>query len=122
MELVRETIKADVLVIGGGLAGCMAAIGAGEIVGNENVLLVEKANIQRSGNAGTGVDHTWSYIPEAHLFKICDYATYRSLIMLRHWEAAAAYKSDWERGIQKSKTSDGKKKWAAQGYRALIWV
>lgn len=66
MKLEKETLKVDVLVIGGGLAGCMAAIRASEVCGSENVLLVEKANVQRSGNAGTGVDHTWSYMPEYH--------------------------------------------------------
>jgi adenylylsulfate reductase subunit A len=66
MKLERQTIKADVLVVGGGLAGCMAAVRASEIVGGENVLLVEKANVRRSGNAATGVDHTWSYMPEIH--------------------------------------------------------
>ena len=66
MKLGQETIKVDVLIIGGGLAGCMAAIGASEMVGGENVLVAEKANIQRSGNAATGIDHTWSYMPEFH--------------------------------------------------------
>ena len=73
----------------------------------------------------TGEDssaETWSYIPESHLFKLTDYATYRSLLMLRHWEAAAAYKSDWDYGIQQSKKVDSKKKWAAQGYKAHMWV
>ena len=66
MKLNQEIIKVDVLIIGGGLAGCMAAIRASDVAGSENVLLVEKANIQRSGNAATGVDHTWSYMPEFH--------------------------------------------------------
>lgn len=66
MKLEKQTIKTDVLVVGGGLAGCMAAIRASEIVGGAKVLLVEKANVRRSGNAATGVDHTWSYMPEIH--------------------------------------------------------
>lgn len=65
-SLMREIMKTEVLVIGGGLAGCMAAIRASEVVGATNVLLVEKAHVQRSGNAATGVDHTWSYMPEVH--------------------------------------------------------
>lgn len=64
MEVID--ISTDVLIVGGGLAGCMAAIRASEVCGSENVLLVEKANVQRSGNAATGVDHTWSYMPEYH--------------------------------------------------------
>lgn len=66
MRLEQETVRTDVLVIGGGLAGCMAAIRAGEMVGAANVLVVDKANVRRSGNAATGVDHTWSYMPEVH--------------------------------------------------------
>lgn len=65
-KLEVETVETDVLVIGGGLAGCMAAIRAGEIVGPKNVLIAEKSNIRRSGNAATGVDHTWSFMPEVH--------------------------------------------------------
>jgi len=56
--------KSDVLVIGGGIAGCMAAIRASELV--NDVILVEKCNTQRSGCATTGVDHVWTYIPPIH--------------------------------------------------------
>ena len=44
----QEQIKTDVLVIGGGLAGCMAAIRASEIIGSKNVSVVEKSNARRS--------------------------------------------------------------------------
>ena len=66
MELEKRIIQTDVLVVGGGLAGCMAAIRASELVGGENVLVIEKGNVRRSGNAATGIDHTWSYMPEVH--------------------------------------------------------
>ena len=46
----------DVVVAGGGLAGCSAAIRAGEL--NDKVVLVDKSNPKRSGCAATGVDHT----------------------------------------------------------------
>lgn len=65
--LEQEVVNTDVLVIGGGLAGCMAAIRASELLGAENVMVVEKSHIRRSGNAATGVDHTWSYMPEIHM-------------------------------------------------------
>ena len=42
----------DICVVGGGLAGCMAAIRAAEL--NDDVLLVDKSNPERSGCAGTG--------------------------------------------------------------------
>ena len=57
--------EADVLVIGGGLAGCMAAIKASEESGLR-VLVTDKANTVRSGCAASGIDHLWAYIPEIH--------------------------------------------------------
>ncbi len=58
------TIEADVLIIGGGLAGCMAAIKAAEHGGK--VAIAEKANTENSGCAGTGIDHSWAYVPPVH--------------------------------------------------------
>ncbi|MBN1315422.1 MAG: FAD-binding protein, partial [Anaerolineales bacterium] len=52
----------DVLVAGGGLAGCMAAIRAGEL--NDKVILADKGHPARSGCAATGVDHIFAYFPE----------------------------------------------------------
>jgi len=62
-----ETIfhETDVLVIGGGLAGCMAAIKAAETEG-QTVALMDKSNTLASGCAATGIDHLWSYIPPVH--------------------------------------------------------
>ncbi len=52
---VRETIESDVLVLGGGLAGCFAAIAAARE--GKKVVLVEKGATERSGSAGSGFDH-----------------------------------------------------------------
>jgi succinate dehydrogenase/fumarate reductase flavoprotein subunit len=57
-------IETDVLIIGGGLAGCMAGIKAAE--SDVSVTIVEKADTRASGCAGTGVDHIWAYIPPVH--------------------------------------------------------
>ena len=57
-------IETDVLIIGGGLAGCMAGIKAVEH--GVKVIIAEKGNTENSGCAGTGIDHTWAYIPEVH--------------------------------------------------------
>lgn len=62
-KIVR--VEADVLVIGGGLAGCMAAIKAAEKEGLR-VVLVDKSNTAASGCAAAGVDHVWAYIPPIH--------------------------------------------------------
>jgi succinate dehydrogenase/fumarate reductase flavoprotein subunit len=57
-------VETDVLIIGGGLAGCMAAIKA--IEHGVKVTIAEKANTENSGSAGQGIDHTWAYIPPVH--------------------------------------------------------
>ena len=59
-----KTVEADVLVVGGGIAGLMAAIRAKEL--GATVVLAEKANTLRSGSGGTGCDHFRAYIPEFH--------------------------------------------------------
>lgn len=48
-----EYISTDVLVVGGGLGGCFAAINAAEQ--GAKVVLFEKADIQRSGQNATGI-------------------------------------------------------------------
>jgi succinate dehydrogenase/fumarate reductase flavoprotein subunit len=58
-------VETDVLIIGGGLAGCMAAIKAGEQQGLK-VTLVDKSNTVASGCAASGIDHVWAYIPPIH--------------------------------------------------------
>ncbi len=60
LEVVEHSC--DVCVVGGGLAGCMAAIRAGEL--NDSVILVDKSNPERSGCTATGTDHIWAYFPE----------------------------------------------------------
>lgn len=51
----EETIVSDVLVLGGGLSGCFAAIAAARK--GQSVVLVEKGAVEKSGSAGTGFDH-----------------------------------------------------------------
>jgi Succinate dehydrogenase/fumarate reductase, flavoprotein subunit len=50
-----ERVQSDVLVLGGGLAGCYAAIAAARK--GKSVVLVEKGATKRSGSGGTGFDH-----------------------------------------------------------------
>ena len=56
----EQEINADVLVIGGGIAGCWAAISAARQ--GLNVALVEKGDTIRSGAGGPGCDH-WCNAP-----------------------------------------------------------
>ena len=51
----EEVVNSDVLVLGGGLAGCYAAIAAARK--GKSVVLVEKGATVRSGSAGSGFDH-----------------------------------------------------------------
>ena len=51
----EETIDTDILVLGGGVAGCMAAIAAAK--SGQRVLLVEKGATKMSGAGGSGCDH-----------------------------------------------------------------
>jgi succinate dehydrogenase/fumarate reductase flavoprotein subunit len=62
--MVREVIETDVLCVGGGIAGMMAAIRAAEL--GARVVVAEKANPVRSGSAGIGCDHFKCYLPEYH--------------------------------------------------------
>jgi succinate dehydrogenase/fumarate reductase flavoprotein subunit len=51
----EEIMSADVLVLGGGIAGCMAAISAARK--GKKVLLIEKGATEMSGAGGSGCDH-----------------------------------------------------------------
>jgi succinate dehydrogenase/fumarate reductase flavoprotein subunit len=56
----EQEIETDVLVLGGGIAGCWAAISAARQ--GVKVALVEKGDVARSGAGGPGVDH-WCNVP-----------------------------------------------------------
>ena len=62
-----------------------------------------------------------SYIPELMRFRICDYATYRSFIALQRFDAASAYKGEWDSGMATTTKADSKKRWKAQGYKVRTW-
>ena len=53
-------LKADVAVIGGGTAGLNTALAAAEA--GADVLIVDKAHIQRSGAIAGGIDHFFAYL------------------------------------------------------------
>ena len=59
-----ETIECDVLCVGGGIAGLMAAISASDA--GASVVVAEKGNALYSGRGRAGNDHFWCYIPEVH--------------------------------------------------------
>ena len=61
-----ETIEADILVIGGGTGGPMAAIRAKEANPALRVVLLEKANVKRSGAISMGMDGLNNAIVPGH--------------------------------------------------------
>jgi adenylylsulfate reductase subunit A len=61
MKQKKEILQTDLLIIGGGASGCIAAIGAKE-QGDLDVLVVEKGEISRSGDAGGGNDHLLAHL------------------------------------------------------------
>lgn len=50
-----KVVQTDVLVIGGGIAGCFAAIKASKM--GKSVALLDKATLRRGGSVGPGMDH-----------------------------------------------------------------
>jgi succinate dehydrogenase/fumarate reductase flavoprotein subunit len=59
-----KTYNADVICVGGGIAGLMAAIRAADR--GASVIVVDKANTARSGSGSTGNDHFRCYLPDFH--------------------------------------------------------
>jgi len=60
-QIADIVIETDVLVIGGGIAGCAAAAKAAEH--GLNVTLTEKSKTDRSGTSGQGIDHYGGAFP-----------------------------------------------------------
>ena len=52
----EKRVDTDILIIGGGTAGSMAAIKAKEAMPHGRILLLEKANVKRSGAIALGMD------------------------------------------------------------------
>ena len=62
--LQKESLDTDVLVVGAGAGGMMAAITASD--GGANVILCELGNARRSGGLMGGNDHFFCWVPEIH--------------------------------------------------------
>ncbi|MEW6111260.1 MAG: adenylyl-sulfate reductase subunit alpha [Thermodesulfobacteriota bacterium] len=63
-QVATEVIETDLLIIGGGNAGCFAAIEAKKVNPGLRVAVMEKAHISRSGATAAGMDAINTYIPE----------------------------------------------------------
>jgi adenylylsulfate reductase subunit A len=75
-KLKKETLTTDILIIGGGTAGCYAAWTIGQN-SSYRVLVAEKANIKRSGCLAAGVNAINAYITEGRTPQ--DYVDYCKL-------------------------------------------
>jgi adenylylsulfate reductase subunit A len=64
MEFVVKKLDTDVLIIGGGTAGCFAAFRIAKRSPETKVLIAEKANIKRSGCLAAGINALNAYINE----------------------------------------------------------
>ena len=62
----EKRIDTDILVVGGGTAGSMAAIKAKEALPGGRVLLLEKANVKRSGAIALGMDGVNNAVVPGH--------------------------------------------------------
>ena len=120
----HKIIEVDVLIIGGGTAGCYAAIYLGENSGLK-VALADKANITRSGCLAAGVNALNAYITEGH--SPIDYVKYASNdangivhedLLLDISERINKVTADMEqRGLTILKDKDGK--YVSRGWRNL---
>ncbi len=71
----KERLRTDVLIIGGGTAGCYAALTIGKASG-ARIIVAEKAHIKRSGCLAAGVNAINCYIlPNRTVQDYVDYAT-----------------------------------------------
>lgn len=72
-EVIVKKLDTDILIIGGGTAGCYAAITIRE-KSNASIIIAEKANIKRSGCLAAGVNAINAYIVKGN--KPEDYVDY----------------------------------------------
>jgi adenylylsulfate reductase subunit A len=62
-DIPVQVVTCDLLIIGGGNAGCFAAVEAKKLDPSLEVVIMEKAHINRSGACSAGMDAINTYIP-----------------------------------------------------------
>ena len=79
MEITKQQIiHTDVLIIGGGTAGCYAALTIRE-KSDAKIVIAEKANIKRSGCLAAGVNAINAYIVKGRKLMMCTAMDFISL-------------------------------------------
>ncbi|MGE5582724.1 MAG: adenylyl-sulfate reductase subunit alpha [Bacillota bacterium] len=104
----------DVLIIGGGAAGCLAAVTVKEIAPELKVLVLEKANLERSGCLAAGMNAINAYLnPGESPESFTKYVRYDAMGLIREdlvYSAAGelnrvvAKVEEWGLPIQKDET------------------
>ena len=82
----QKTLTTDLLIIGGGTAGCYAAITAARQAPDLRILVVEKANIKRSGCLAAGVNAINAYITQGQ--------TTQDYLEFVRWDAEGIIRDD----------------------------
>jgi len=85
-QIAGKVIEADVLVMGGGIAGCCVAAKAAR--NGLKVVLAEKAKTDRSGSAAAGIDHYGNYPPRTRSFTPVDIPPDEFAGIWKGWQAA----------------------------------
>ena len=63
-DIEMQVVTCDLLIIGGGNAGCFVATEAAKLDPSLKVVIMEKAEIMRSGACSAGMDAINTYIPK----------------------------------------------------------
>jgi adenylylsulfate reductase subunit A len=84
--LQKETKTTDLLILGGGTAGCYGALLAARKQPDLNITIVEKANIRRSGCLAAGVNAINAYIPQGQ--------TVEDYLSFVRWDAEGLIRDD----------------------------
>ncbi|MBP3730896.1 MAG: adenylyl-sulfate reductase subunit alpha [Mailhella sp.] len=63
-DIETKVIECDLLIVGGGNAGCFVATEAARLAPETKVVIMEKAEIMRSGACSAGMDAINTYIPK----------------------------------------------------------
>jgi succinate dehydrogenase/fumarate reductase flavoprotein subunit len=98
-NIADRVIETDVLIVGGGVAGCVAAVKASEH--GADVTVLEKAAIKRSGGAASGMDHI-ATIPHGGITikdivsQVCDDGVYPPIFNKKGLTDANLFYAAWK--------------------------
>ena len=98
-NIADKVIETDVLIVGGGVAGCVAAVKASEH--GADVTVLEKAVIKRSGGATSGMDHI-ATIPHGNITikdivsQVCDDGVYPPIFNKKGLTDANLFYAAWK--------------------------